>query len=101
MNGYIQAQIKGSEELVGGIPQFTEDTWGDLIPCKYFPNEWDNKGTYSDGQFTKYAFEITTTKRDFTAEIIRLYDDEKVLVGEFKVSSLQRLKAVGRVKIKV
>lgn len=101
MRGFISAQIKGKDEIVNGIPQKGKDTWSELVPCKYTPNEWDDKGTYSGGKFTKYAFDITTSKMTFKAELIQLYDDDKVLIGEFKVSSLQKLKSVGRIKIKV
>lgn len=101
MRGFISAKIEGKEELVNGIPQFTEDTWGELISCKYNVNEWDNKRAYNGGEATKYAFEITTTNMDFKADIIQLFDDSKELIGEFKVIALHKLKAVGRIKIKV
>ena len=102
MRGFISAEIKGREELdENGEPNFTDSSWGDLVPCKYDVNEWDNKGAYQGGEFQKVAFTITTTDMNFKAEVIRLYDDEKALVFESKVISLLKLKKVQRVKIKI
>ena len=102
MNGFISASIESKEDYIdeNGIPQQGGKVeWTDPIKCKYYPNEYNNKGSYVDGEFTKVAFEITTSKMDFKADRIRLYDNEMNLIHEDKPKSVLKLSKVRRVKV--
>lgn len=102
MNGRIQSQIvSGGGENEYGETIAAQTTWGEKVNCKYQANTMNNRGRYTDGEFTQSAFTITITDMNFTANVIRLFDsrDNEVCIKE--VQSLEVLESIQRVKITV
>ena len=87
-NGFIQV----IESLAGGFdddgrPIFSDPEAGDLIPCMLRSSVNDKRGTYKDGGFTRYAYEVHTELMSVTAQRAKLYRDDKSLIGEFTIQS--------------
>lgn len=102
MNGRIQSQI-----VVEGVGnEYGETTpstisWGDEVDCKYVANTQNNSGRYVDGEFTKSAYSITISDVSFNANVIRLTNNQGVVICVKEVQSLELLDAIQRVKISV
>ena len=102
MEGLIRARIQAAGGINDdGEPVEAMSSWGDPVPCKYFANTLNNRGTYQDGQFTISEYIITTKMMSFKADQIRLTDEKGLIICEKSVQSLEVLSTVRRVKITV
>ncbi len=69
------------------------------VKCLYSSNNLNNHGVYSEGEFQKSSFSITTKDLSFFAHRIKLLDSFGKFVCEKDVLSLELLSEVKRVKI--
>ena len=102
MEGKIKSMTQnalGSNE--NGEPIVVESFFGDEIPCKYYANRFNNKGTYVDGIFTQQEYSITIKDMSFDATQIQLINSRGNVVCEKRVQSLEVLESVKRVKITI
>lgn len=103
-NGTIQVKHKsagGVDPNTGFARPASAVSWGDPIPCQYFPNRYSNLGRVSGEHFKTAEYTVLIEAESFGAEQIRLSDGAGGLVGEFSIISAEPLEAVGQVKITV
>ena len=84
-----------------GYPTVPTVTWGKAIACQYRANKYRNLGKAGGEAFTVASYEILIDARPFDAEVLRLYDLCRRLIGEFSVIEVEPLQAVCQLRITV
>lgn len=103
-NGSIAIKTKtaGGIDAVTGYPVVADDvSWSSAIPCQYSANKHDNLGKVNGEHFTIAQYSVLIEASKFSAEQVRLTDEDGSVVGDFSVISVERLPAVGQVKIMI
>ena len=99
-NGTICAKIKMDGELINGNPIRPSETWDKPIPCNIKTNQCNNRGKVDGNTFKTVSYEVLINEQPFDAEMVKLVRHGKDL-GEFTVQDIDRLPAVGAIKISV
>lgn len=103
-NGTIQVKQKtggGIEPTTGYARPSSAVSWGDPIPCQYYPNRYTNLGRVSGEHVKSAEYTVLIELQPLGAEQIRLTDNQRGLVGEFSIISAEPLEAVGQTKITI
>lgn len=102
-SGYVSLSIRrGSEEPdEDGVPQTTLD-WCLDLPCMYRAVRDDKRGTYTDGQHERHAYEVHIDHTDLPEGEVkraRLRTTTGVPLGTFPVQSVTELPLTGRIAL--
>lgn len=104
-NGTIQVKQKtadcGIDPETGYMRKASSASWGEPIPCQYYPNRYSNLGRVGGEHFRTAEYTVLIEEQPFTGEQIRLLDDTGQPVGEFSVISAEPLQAVGQIRITI
>lgn len=103
-NGTIQVKQKtggGIDPTTGYARPSSAVSWGDPIPCQYYPNRYTNLGRVSGEHVKSAEYTVLIELQPLGAEQIRLTDNQRGLVGEFSIISAEPLEAVGQTKITI
>lgn len=87
-NGYIQAiETEQGRFDDKGRPVFSDAVECELIPCMFRSSVNDKRGTYKDGGYSRYAYEVHLEPVSVTAKRAKLYREDGSLIGEFTIQS--------------
>ena len=100
-NGTIEPKVKtaGGIDPETGHPVKATTSWGDSIPCQYVPNNCNQLGQVQGEHFTLATYEVYIEEQPFTAEQVRMKDCEGNVIGEYSITSVELLQAVGEIRI--
>ncbi len=100
-NGTIEIKQKtpgGLDEK--GYPIEATATWGDPIPCQYYPNSSNLLAIALGNPVTAAQYTILLEEMAYQGERLRLTDSVTgEQVGEFSVKSIEQLEAVAEIKL--
>lgn len=102
-NGTIEVQIIAEGELDDkGYPIVpVGEQWGEPIPCQYMIAKYNALALLLNEPITEQNYTILIEKQEFSADRVRITDMEGVEVGQFSVTSIEPLDAVGQIRIQV
>lgn len=103
-NGYIYIKAKeesGIDPATGFPKKPTSRAFSAPIPCQYIVNSYNRLGNSNGNSFTiaQYDILIEEPAEGFYAENIKLTDASDYVLGEFAVRSIERLEAVGQIRL--
>lgn len=100
-NGSIRFKKKTGGGLDGmGYPVKADVSWGEEIECQWRKVKEDYQAQTQGENYTERSLEILIEGIDrVESEILELRDDDGVIVGEFSVVRIDRLKAVDKTRI--
>ena len=86
-NGYIQELYTSSEASFdsSGRPIQSKVCEGELIPCMLRSSMDDKRGEHKDGGYSRYAYEVHMQPIVIVAKRVRLYREDRSVMGEFVV----------------
>lgn len=102
-NGTIEAQATSGGGLnpATGFPASPTVSWGMAIPCQFSPVKQDYLAAVNGEPTKDLSFSILIEGDTFSGDRVRLKDKAGTAVGEFSVSAVEPLEAVGQVRITV
>jgi len=104
-NGTIQAIGMSGEGQFNekGYPvKRTTEVVGDVIPCQYTANQYNNFGRTKQGESfvaAQYSILIEQPQQPFTAARLRLKDMAGTALGDFSIVSVEALEGVCQLRI--
>ena len=104
-NGTIEVKTKlakGIDPVTGFPIPSSNVSWGELIPCQWVANKYNNLAKSEGGNFTVAHYSILIeSEQTFTAEQIRLRDNYGNVLGDFSVIGVETLQAMCQLRITV